>query len=40
MKNLKEVEKKPRKRRESKKEKKQRSGTIVFAPNEVIVNWE
>ena len=39
MKKLKDVEKKPRKR-ESKKEKKQRSGTIVFDPNKVIVNWE
>ena len=39
MKKLKEsTEKKTRKKRESKKEKKQRSVTIVFDPNNIILN--
>ena len=39
MKKLKEVELKPRKKRE-KKENKQRSVTIVFDPNNIILNWD
>ena len=40
MKKLKEnTEKKTKKKRE-KKEKKQRSVTIVFDPNNIILNWD
>ena len=41
MKKIKEnTERKPKKKRESKKEKKQRSVTIVFDPNNIILNWD
>ena len=40
MKKLKEAESKPRKKRESEKQKKQRIVTIVFDPNKIILNWD
>ena len=40
MKKVKNIQKKPKKKRDSKKEKKQRSVTIVFDPSNIIINWD